>query len=462
MNDDFNNDDYVSYDEWKSADERETSINRAKRTIMRVEEERKRKGAASWKKAEKRKKIGQMGLKGVVAVAGLAVVITIMAKVIPPSMKYREAVKDAQNGNYEKAIDEFKELGDYRDSELKILETRYDRAVSEMKAGDYVQAYSHFVEIYDYYDAEEQANICLIRIAEKYVMDGEYSEAIRLLEKVQPSSYSAMNEKIETMDDAYYHLALEAYEAGYTKTAYEYVAQIEDTEPVQEFVDGVKADYAKVLNEEENYSEAQKLLEEIADPDVIVTNSELYEIYMESTKGVAVALTDEERYDDALSELDKLYSEDAEEDVLEVKYRYVSTEGNRLDSKTASYLDELLAADYKDSAELEKEIYKWKISFANNTSQGDYKNSDASISKYMPVYVHIQAYGGKPGEKLHFYYEYEMNDYSGTNAWDNAWESGTSGYIGWDTPFMETGTLHVRVYDNDGNKLGETSVEIVE
>lgn len=80
------------------------------------------------KKLSKKKKIIIL-VASIVAVAALAVGgVFLVNKVIKPANDYKSANKLLEDGKYEDAVAAFEALGDYRDSENKIKETKYRHA----------------------------------------------------------------------------------------------------------------------------------------------------------------------------------------------------------------------------------------------------------------------------------------------------------------------------------------------
>lgn len=49
-------------------------------------------------------------------------------------MKYMEAVKQAELGQYETAIEGFKQLGDFKDSPTQVVETTYLMALDKKES----------------------------------------------------------------------------------------------------------------------------------------------------------------------------------------------------------------------------------------------------------------------------------------------------------------------------------------
>lgn len=121
----------------------------------RLEAERKaaEEKAAAEAKAKKIKKIAMIA-------APIVVVVIIAAVLISNQMKLQNAYKAAlslvEAGQYDKAVAAFTELGGYKDSAERLIETRYIYAHALVEADCYTQAVAAFTELEDYKDSAEQ------------------------------------------------------------------------------------------------------------------------------------------------------------------------------------------------------------------------------------------------------------------------------------------------------------------
>lgn len=135
-----------------------------------------------------------------VAFAGVCVMlamflITISVYfVIVPQTKYNDAIAMMKAEKYDEATAAFTNLGDYRDSEVKIeeikiilLDKKYDAAVGLLNAEKYDEATAAFTELGDHRDSKakiEEIRIILLDNqydeAEKLFNEGKYDEAINV------------------------------------------------------------------------------------------------------------------------------------------------------------------------------------------------------------------------------------------------------------------------------------------
>lgn len=131
---------------------------------------------------EKRKKKIIKITKIVSPIVAVAVVFFILLNtVIIPSVKYKTAISDVDNGKYDKAIEGFSELGDYKDSADQIKETKLKEANVLISAGDYISAYNLLSGL-NYKDSESILN----SIKSQY-KEALYKEA--LFNKAEVGSY---------------------------------------------------------------------------------------------------------------------------------------------------------------------------------------------------------------------------------------------------------------------------------
>ena len=184
----------------------------------------------------------------------------------------------------------------------------------------------------------------------------------------------------------------------------------------------------------------------------------------------ACSLLDDGSYDSAISMFNDLDGyKKSQEKIKEAKYNYVLKHKNNDDSKTYSYLKELKNADYKDSANIFKNLYEWKITvIAINSSETDETTNKTSISRYDAVYFHLKLTGGEPGESVRITAKPVFPDGDvGEYIFEEKWGDGDTLWYGWSDGIYEypeygdTGTLRCNFYDENGNLIGAGSVSIV-
>ena len=176
-------------------------------------------------------------------------------------------------------------------------------------------------------------------------------------------------------------------------------------------------------------------------------------------------------YSDAIDVFTSLgdYS-DSRTMIDEAKYCYIVNHMDNSDTTTYSFLNELIAVNYKDCKELYNTIYAWKATNFFFNTDGDSKDKKTSISKSSPLYCHFTIEGGPPEGSFYAYASAfwpngsKMNKqkssvvmYSGGTFWWG-WKDGI--YI--DPANGKTGTFTLVLYDENNNEIGRSSVKITE
>lgn len=179
------------------------SLNKRKEEEKKAKEERER----AEKKAaeEKAKKVRRKGLIAAVSLVLIVVIILISTKAIIPNQKYTKAASLMENGQYKEAELIFIELGDYKDSPLKLKENNYLHAKQLMEQQDFDCIYI-FEALGNYKDSENLKMIAeddkYIYMAEQNMNAGEYQKAIEDYGKVKNA------EKVDNdIKEAKYQLA---------------------------------------------------------------------------------------------------------------------------------------------------------------------------------------------------------------------------------------------------------------
>ncbi len=127
------------------------------------------------------------------------------------SVRYDMAANFMNNGNYEKALIEFKDLEGYSDSASKasqcedlLYRPTYLEAISLMNSGEYDRARSTFWNVYDYRDSAQKVIQCdELQYGPQYeealtLMDqGLYEDALVIFEALGNTSYEDTYERIE-------------------------------------------------------------------------------------------------------------------------------------------------------------------------------------------------------------------------------------------------------------------------
>ena len=175
----------------------EAELKRRQEEERRSAEEERRKSAEkalaeeTARKAQKKKKITRIALS---LTAITSIVIVLFVAVINPSIKYSKANSLLSAGDYDAAIREFENLNGYRNSEeliktaqQQMLADDYDLATALYNDGDIWGAVDIYRSLGDYSDSQEKLTQLL---AEEYQMadnlynSKSYAEALEIFEKL--------------------------------------------------------------------------------------------------------------------------------------------------------------------------------------------------------------------------------------------------------------------------------------
>lgn len=141
-----------------------------------------RKQAKAAARKNKTRKLVSIVLAAAVLCAAAALVVT---KIVMPSMTYSKAAELYNSGEYTAAQKAFEELGDYKDSGLrveeckeKIIENKYNEAIGNMRGGNYTAAIELLTEVGDYKDAVQmryKAELNMCKVGDSFQF-GEYEQ----------------------------------------------------------------------------------------------------------------------------------------------------------------------------------------------------------------------------------------------------------------------------------------------
>ena len=91
------------------------------------------------------------------SIIGVVAVVLVVAFLVVPSVKYNDALKFIENGDYEQAITKLTEAGSFKDAEEQLLESKYLLAADYQAAEEYGKAAILYGSIKDYKDSREKS-----------------------------------------------------------------------------------------------------------------------------------------------------------------------------------------------------------------------------------------------------------------------------------------------------------------
>lgn len=110
--------------------------------------------------------------------------------------KYQSGIADMESKNFDEAINTFTYLEDYKDSETQLKESKYRSAVNDMESEDFDKAQETFGDLNNYRDSAEKAKEAKYRSALKIITSGADSTGIR-----EPFADTAAWKKLKELDN---------------------------------------------------------------------------------------------------------------------------------------------------------------------------------------------------------------------------------------------------------------------
>lgn len=159
--------------------------------------------------AQKAQRIKQKLLKYGPKVAGVAaailIIILLVVNVVIPEIKYSQADKLVEAGQYYEAIQIYGTLGDSPKAAKRIDAANYSRAEAFMVTGDYKSAISLFEQLGDYEDATQKLNEARYAYAEDFIANKDFISGIALYEQLKDAlgDYKDVADKLKEARYAY-------------------------------------------------------------------------------------------------------------------------------------------------------------------------------------------------------------------------------------------------------------------
>lgn len=254
---------------------------------LEKEEEARRLEEEAQKKARMKKLGVRIGIAAMIIVALLLIAKLTQAYLEEKARKdaYNNAVTLMEDGKYDEAIEGFKALEGYEDSEVMITEAEnrkaYAAAEELLEAGKFEEAKKAFENLGDFSDSKkrveeiiEQQNANAYAEAEKLLAEGKYDEAIKKFQELGNYSDSAkrVEEAKTAKNESLYKQAAEyAEKEEYSKSLdiFEKLGSYKDSaakaEEMQELYNEQEYEAAEELMDEGNYQAAQSKFERLGD-----------------------------------------------------------------------------------------------------------------------------------------------------------------------------------------------------
>lgn len=157
---------------------------------------------------------------------------------------YAYASQLESNGRYDEAKDVYATLGDYKDSATKVKSCIYYDSVNKLNEGLYDEAKAGFDSIADYQDSATQSQKCLYKKAEGLIANHNFTEAVTILETITSydesvrdmildAQYRYVKDHLDPNDETTQIYIINLVSANYLDSVAlsEYLASGQDTTP---------------------------------------------------------------------------------------------------------------------------------------------------------------------------------------------------------------------------------------
>ena len=306
-----------------------------------------------------------------------------------PSVRYKNACKSLEAGEYDAAYEIFISLGNYRDSAEKAVDTMYQKGIFCVNGGSYADAMEAFDLVSGYRDSDLLAIYCGLganyQKGTEYLLSGQYEQAYLIFKQLS-DSYN-FRDSARSAAGIGYELGIRCYQKQKYEEAYSYFqcdplyrnsqsraneclyqyagqclakkAYSEAIEAYQKLIgsgykdtasrlEEAKYRYAVVLRNKYDYVGATVLFQELG----TYKDSEIRN--QEASYKLGINLLSNTLYKEAAAAFASAgnYLRSVEK-MNEAKYLYVLAHKYWPDDDTArSFLDDLMAVDYRDSREI--------------------------------------------------------------------------------------------------------------
>lgn len=195
--------------------------------------------------------------KRAIIIAAIAIVLLLIAicgymiyiHMAAPAMKYEDAQELQAAGKYQKAIEKYESLADYKDSQEKIWQCYISMGDDQYANGKYekaIKTYQKALKLKKSKKINEKIRNCYIAIGDRQYESGEYENALKTyISVVEMGDSDELQEKINAAKFAY----VKAFQADRTSQVEQYMAELMTLKypGIQEIYDAYYAWHVKIL-----------------------------------------------------------------------------------------------------------------------------------------------------------------------------------------------------------------------
>ncbi|MBR7132497.1 MAG: tetratricopeptide repeat protein [Clostridia bacterium] len=207
-----------------------SATNKCREYFERIENDKREKAEFEAKQARlKQQKTKAKVISIVSTICVVIVFLIVLNSVIIPNNKYNYAINLMSNGEYQKAIDVFEKIIEFKDSGLKKNDCLYLLAILYKEEGNYENAISLLEQISEYKDSKKLIDIC-----KNEVLNINYNKAVQLMDNqkyseaiVKFEELSGFKDSVEKIKEVKYKYVL-ANKNNDNETTFSYLKDLKD------------------------------------------------------------------------------------------------------------------------------------------------------------------------------------------------------------------------------------------
>ena len=172
--------------------------------------------------------------------------------------RYAWACSLQENFEYDKAAEIFSDLKEYSDAKSKLTECEYNHACALTEKGDFASALKIFGGLKDYSDSEDKLIFCKYNMACESMETGNYSQALTYFQEIP--SYQDSDQKIIEVT---YLLGKESLDSGDYGVAVDYLERISELKEVSDELAIARYNFAIACYDKGDLSKAKELFAQV-------------------------------------------------------------------------------------------------------------------------------------------------------------------------------------------------------
>ena len=152
-------------------------------------------------------------------------------------IKYSSAQQNFKAGEYEKSYTQFKALGNYKDSEEKMLASKYKIAGEYFKIGNFSQASAEYESLKNYKDSETMMLESQYEIFKQWLEEGNYYNTLESFKPIiKYKDNDKYNDYYEKAANLLYLKAIECFDNSEFNYGYAYFLSLKGYKESDEYL----------------------------------------------------------------------------------------------------------------------------------------------------------------------------------------------------------------------------------